>query len=202
MLNHELAYLSAVFNELKRLDEWTGDNPLANVRKLKFDETEMVYLLSDQIKVLLKDLQARNSDAALIAEVCLATGARWGEAEALLVHQVRHGLVHYSKTKSSKNRSVPISKDLEKRLGSSLPFTSAYNTFRRSIEAVGIELPDGQMTHVLRHTFASHYMMNGGDILTLQRVLGHATLAMTQKYAHFSPGHMAEVINLNPVANK
>lgn len=176
--------------------------PLANVRKLKFDEAEMVYLLPEQIQALLKDLKARNSDAALIAGVCLATGARWGEAEALQAHQVRHGLVHFSKTKSSKNRSVPICKNLGKRLSLSLPFTSAYNTFRRSIESVGIDLPDGQMTHVLRHMFASHYMMNGGDILTLQRVLWHAILAMTQKYAHFSPGHMAEVVNLNPLAKK
>jgi site-specific recombinase XerD len=63
-----------------------------------------------------------------------------------------------------------------------------------------IQVSSGSLTHVLRHTFASHYMMKGGDILTLQRVLGHASLAMTMKYAHFSPGHLADVVRLNPLS--
>jgi len=67
---------------------------------------------------------------------------------------------------------------------------------------VRLDLAAGQLRHVLRHTFASHYMMNGGDILTLQCVLGHASLVVTMKYAHFSPGHLAEVVNLNPLAKK
>lgn len=157
MLNRELTYLRAVFNELERLGEW---------------------------------------NARLNAEVCLATGAQWGEAESLQSRQVRSGLIHFSKTKSSKNRSVPISDDLAK----ALPFSSGYDKFRAAVDAINLELPDGQLTHVLRHTFASHYMRNSGGILPLQRVLGHPTLAMTQKYSHFSPGHMADVVSLNPLA--
>jgi site-specific recombinase XerD len=45
--------------------------------------------------------------------------------------------------------------------------------------------------HMLRHTFASHFMMAGGNILTLQQLLGHATLDMTMRYAHLAPDHLA-----------
>lgn len=41
--------------------------------------------------------------------------------------------------------------------------------------------------HDLRHTFASHWMMNGGDIFKLQKILGHSDLKMTQLYAHLEP---------------
>lgn len=201
-LNHELAYMRAVFNELDRLGEWTGENPLGKVRALKFDETEMAYLSTEQIQPLLDDLDGRSIAAGLVARICLATGARWSEAEGLTLRQVRDGRIHYTRTKSAKNRAVPIAADLQKKIKAALPFGDCYKKFGEAVDAVGLDLPAGQLTHVLRHTFASHYMMNGGDILTLQRVLGHASLAMTMKYAHFSPGHLAEVVHLNPLARK
>ena len=44
-------------------------------------------------------------------------------------------------------------------------------------------------------------MMNGGNILTLQKILGHSTLAMTIKYAHLAPEHLQEATRLNPVVS-
>lgn len=41
--------------------------------------------------------------------------------------------------------------------------------------------------HDLRHTFASHWIMHGGEIFKLQRILGHSDIKMTMRYAHLSP---------------
>jgi len=41
--------------------------------------------------------------------------------------------------------------------------------------------------HDLRHTFASHWMMNGGDIFRLQKILGHKDPKMTMRYSHLAP---------------
>ena len=44
--------------------------------------------------------------------------------------------------------------------------------------------------HDLRHTFASHFVMNGGSINDLQGMLGHSSPMMTQRYAHLAPGYL------------
>jgi integrase len=41
--------------------------------------------------------------------------------------------------------------------------------------------------HDLRHTFASHWAMRGGDLFKLQKILGHQSVQMTMRYAHLAP---------------
>ncbi len=202
-MNHELAYLKAMFNELRRIGKWDKPNPLANTRMLKFDEKEMTFLDGNEIKMLLDELKNRRSlDAYYITRICLETGARWSEAETLRAESVHPDRIVYSGTKSGKTRTVPINKelhDLVKLKDRGRLFKPSYESFKVSIDNLDIELPKGQMTHVLRHTFASHFIMNGGNILTLQKTLGHSTLMMTMKYAHLAPNHLEEVKTLNPI---
>ena len=202
--NHEHAYLRALFNDLERLGEWFEGNPVAKVRQLQTEQTELTFLSLDQIDSLLTYLDDRqDADAHLIARVCLTTGTRWGEAENLHREQVHPLRVDLHRTKSRKPRSIPIPDCLYRTLepfGPGRMFRPSYNAFRRAVHSIGLELPDGQLTHILRHTFASHFMMNGGDILTLQRVLGHGSLQMTMRYAHLSPDHLDQARIYGPLA--
>ncbi len=139
----------------------------------------------------------------MIAKICLATGARWSEAENLQGHQLTKYRITYTKTKGKRNRTVPISQELYNELPQNRGklFTPCRKAFERAVKRAGIHLPEGQCTHVLRHTFASHFMMNGGNILVLRDILGHADIKMTMIYAHFAPEHLEDAVTKNPLSN-
>lgn len=201
--NHDLAYCKAVFNQLIAIDDWQHENPLAKVKKIKFDAPDLNYLTIDQVKILLDELRSlANQEPYIVSLICLATGARWGEAENLKAEQIREGMIQLQ-SKGGMPRSIPYAHaDIDKYIKgkNGRLFSSCWHLFRTAIDRCEISLPPGQLTHVLRHTFATHFMINGGDIITLQRILGHTTLAMTIRYAHFAPGHLAEVPARSPLA--
>ncbi|MEQ5431935.1 tyrosine-type recombinase/integrase [Providencia huaxiensis] len=144
-----------------------------------------------------------NFPADLVVRCVAETGARWSEAENLTAIQIRNNTVTFTKTKGKRNRSIPISEELiaelPKAKGSKRLFKSCYSAFRSALKRTGIELPERQSSHVLRHTFASHFMMSGGNILVLQRILGHTDIKMTMRYAHFAPDHLNDVLVYNPL---
>lgn len=203
-MNLELAYFRAVYNELKRLGHWKKDNPLESLRPFKSEEAELAYLEANEITRLLDECKkSRNPHVFHVAHICLVTGARWDEAESLSTKQIRSLKINFIKTKGNRNRTVPISQlvydSIPKPEKPGRYFDSCYSAFRSAVKRSELELPDGQLSHVLRHTFASHFMMNGGNILVLQRILGHTDIKMTMRYAHFAPEHLEDAVKLNPL---
>jgi len=55
------------------------------------------------------------------------------------------------------------------------------------------------MSHVLRHTFASHFVISGGNIVVLKDILGHSEITTTMRYSHLAPSHLTDAVKLNPL---
>lgn len=198
-INREMYRLSGVLSVLKKLEIYNGENPINGLPFLKITPPEMTFLSHDEITYLLSSL---SGDYRKIALLCLSTGARYGEASKLRSEQVNNGRVTFLKTKNGKLRVVPISPDLEQEIKtkpSGQLFKVSYDMFREKLKKIKPDLPRGQATHVLRHTFASHFMMNGGNIVALQQILGHANIQQTMTYAHLAPDYLQLAVILNPL---
>jgi integrase len=199
-INHHHAYLAAVFSELVRLD-LLEKNPMQGIKKLRIYEKELAYLTGDQIKLILDTLKQRSIDAYITAKICLSVGTRWSEAVGIKTRNIVNKRINLTNTKNGKIRQLPLTEELALEIRENAPFKDGYSTFGRIIKDLKIETPKGQLTHILRHSFASHFMMNGGDILTLQKTLGHSDLKMTMRYAHLSPEHLEKITKLNPISS-
>jgi integrase len=134
---------------------------------------------------------------------------RKSEILSLKWGQIRNGQI-YVTGKGAKPRQIPINDDLKalfkeirKREGLRSKHVFTYqgkpiadnvkNGFKSALKKADIV---NFRFHDLRHTFASHFVMRGDDLKTLQEILGHSNIATTMRYAHLSKANKAKAINL------
>jgi integrase len=203
-LNRELITLKALYRELKRLTVIDYDSSILDVRKLRETKTELSYLTKDQLNQLMIQVkQSTNESLSYVVLICLVTGARWSEAQGLTFANCINKGFQFVDTKNGQSRFVPVDVSVflqvKKRLAYK-PFQSCYSAYRSAFNRTGLTVPVGQLAHILRHSFASHFIMNGGNIVALQKILGHSSLNITMRYSHLSPDYLIQAVHLNPLS--
>jgi site-specific recombinase XerD len=193
-----------LFRELKRLSVIDYDSPVLIVRKLREVKTELSYLTGSQVEILRAQVDSTtNESLPFVVMICLVTGARWSEAEGLLVKNCINQGFQFVDTKNGHSRFVPVEESVFLYIKNRLvqgDFLPCYGAYRSAFKRSGLKVPAGQLAHILRHTFASHFIMNGGNIVALQKILGHSSLNITLRYSHLSPDYLIQAIQLNPLA--
>ena len=105
--------------------------------------------------------------------------------------------------KGQKERYIPMDDKLINilkslpRNGSSFVFSTPegkprVNNLNREVKKVAAKagIKKNINLHMLRHSFASHLVMGGVDLSTVQRLLGHSSITTTMIYAHLAPDHL------------
>ncbi len=151
--------------------------------------TRSKYLLEDEEAALRRALVGGSRDV-LVLELLLYTGARAGEILQLVPSDLNwnNRSVYLRGTKKSRDREIPLPRDLYSRLVHLVPgkgarlFPFGYDNLRRIWL---LYRPVDKGLHSLRHTAAINLYKKTRDIKLVQLFLGHRSLTNTQIYTEF-----------------
>lgn len=214
-IQYALAVTRQIFNHARRAGLWQGDSPTVQVKKPKVDNGRLRFLTREEADSLLDLLKKRSRDTHDAALISLHCGLRMGEILALKWCDVDldRGLLSLRDAKAGTRTAflTPQAAEVLAARGPGKPPELVFPgktglvadrvspTFKRTVKALGlndgIEDPRQKVVfHTLRHTFASWLVESGTDLYTVQRLLGHKTGVMTQRYAHLSPDTLRNAV--------
>jgi len=184
-------------------------NPLKDLKNVKPERKIKVMLEDNELKQFFRSFDVTKFDQYrdwVIARLIFDTGARIGELLEVVVADIdlRGNALLLRKTKNGKQRFVYYSEKTRKHLRSWLAYKDRYSdssyvfptnrgtklriegverSFRLRSKDIGLQITP----HLLRNNFAKRYLVNGGDLATLSRLLGHANVDITaQIYLDFA----------------
>ena len=206
---HILVIIRQVYNKMIAWGMWEGQNPITGLKMPKINNKRVRFLTHQEADSLLAAVKKKSNQIWEMSLMSLHTGMRADEVFSLLWGHIDYdnGLIHVADPKGGPARDANITKKVRAMLtakdqgkpgelifkarhGGKIPEVS--KTFLRTVRDLkfndGIDDRRQKVSfHTLRHTFASWLAIQGTPILVIKELLGHATLAMTERYAHLIP---------------
>ncbi|PKK84361.1 MAG: hypothetical protein CVT49_03290 [candidate division Zixibacteria bacterium HGW-Zixibacteria-1] len=214
-INFELDALRLIFNQAIKWG-YLKENPTKWAKRLKVDDAKPPRFLT--IGECRKFLDASPPELYPVYFTFLNTGMRRSELENLQWKDVdlerRRILIRFKENWQPKSgeRDIPINENLHELLKSLFDKRSkkspddyvfaikssshSRNWTRDQLIKIAKEADIEGLTklHTLRHTFASHLVMNGVDLPTVKKLLGHSDIQTTMIYAHLAPDHLEKAV--------
>ncbi|MCU4823255.1 tyrosine-type recombinase/integrase [Bacillus cereus] len=207
-INTIMKHMKAFYNFLVE-EDYIQVNPFSKIKSLKEAQDNIEALSVDQLKILLKQPDQRTyagfRDYVLM--ILLADpGMRISEALNLQQEDIDFKMnvieLKGANTKNRKTRYVPISQKTSKLLRELLVEIEEFDTlyifatvygntvdparFRQRLKTYGNNAGIRVPPHTFRHTFAKYYLLNNGDVMTLQKILGHSSIEMVRRYINMT----------------
>lgn len=214
------ATVKHIYALIKRIHNWhiendthpTGKNPCQSIRLPKFDNKITNPLCIDDCSRLLSHLKDTESNIQMSCLVSLAllTGRRKGELLSLLREDIdlERGSITCRNTKSGKTLSFPVNDLSTKWLSVGLAnewhderlFSYTGGGVNKNWSRLKVRLLKDKIItkdirfHDLRHTHATLLANGGTSLYVIQRLLGHSTIELTQRYAHLNDKTMRDAV--------
>lgn len=186
------------------------------VEPVKVSQAERVYITEEELEALAATIKQPVLKTAV--QTMFYTGGRISEIISLRLKDVdlQHKVLYIIEGKGKKSRNVPISDKLCEILAYYLEhlrprdidserFFATRRTGKVSETYINYAIQEAVhelgwdkeiSAHILRHSFGTNLLQKGADLVSIQKLLGHANLTVTSRYLHQDSGKLSQVVNL------
>ncbi|WP_227002690.1 tyrosine-type recombinase/integrase [Salicibibacter kimchii] len=205
--------LKVFFRYLKEERE-IKTNPAKPIENIKPSRKKKQLLSEQELKALMRSFDITSFygyRSYTITRLLLDTGMRIGECLDLVPDDIdfKNKAIHVRNPKNKKERFVFFSPKLKQELRRWVYYRDRYcdsellfptnrgtkltpSSYEKTLRGIGRQLGVDITPHQLRNNFAKYYLLNGGDIISLSRILGHSNAETTKVYLDFDEGELGQ----------